>query len=54
MGAPEHPEDFVCLQAEDLTIHLAKEIWEQLKPGQSKLLLGVSGYGRFWLHLPGR
>jgi len=52
MGAPDHPEDFVRLQAEDLTIYLARDIYERLRPGQSKLLLGVSGYGRFWLGLP--
>ena len=51
MGAPDHPEEFVRLQAEDLTIYVARDIWGQIKPGQSKLLLGVSGYGRFWLHL---
>jgi hypothetical protein len=54
MGAPDHPDEFVRLQAEDLTIYLARDIWEQIKPGQSKLLLGVSGYGRFWLHLAPR
>jgi hypothetical protein len=51
MGAPDQPDDFVRLQAGDLTIYLARDIWEQLKPGQSKLLVAVSGYGRFWLHL---
>lgn len=54
MGNPEHPEGFVRLRAGDLTIYVARDIWEQLKPGQSKLLLGVAGYGRFWLHLTGR
>jgi hypothetical protein len=54
MGAPDQREDFVRLQADDLIIYLAGDIWEQLKPGQSKLLLGVPGYGRFWLHLPAR
>ena len=51
MGAPEQPDNYVRLQAGDLTIYLAKDIWSQIKPGQSKLLVGVSGYGRFWLHL---
>jgi hypothetical protein len=51
MGAPDHPDEFVCLRANDLTIYLARDIWDQLKPGQSKLLMGVSGYGRFWMHL---
>jgi hypothetical protein len=51
MGAPDQPDDFVRLQAEDLTIYLARDIWEQIKPGQSELLVGVSSYGRFWLHL---
>ena len=54
MGAPDHPDDYVCLQAEDLTIYVARDIWEKIRPGQSRLLLGVSGYGRFWLHLMGR
>ncbi len=54
MGAPDQPDDFVRLQAEDLTIYLARDIWEQIKPGQTKLLLGVFGYGRFWLYLATR
>jgi hypothetical protein len=51
MGAPEQPEGYVRLQAEGLTIYLAKDIWSGIKPGQSEVLVGVSGYGRFWLHL---
>lgn len=51
MGAPDHADDFVRLHAEGLTIYVAKDIWKQIKPGQSQLLVGVSGYGRFWLHL---
>lgn len=53
MGAPDQPDNFVRLRAGDLTIYLAKDILGQMKLGQSKLLVGVSGYGRFWLHLPG-
>lgn len=51
MGAPEQPDNYARLQAEGLTIYLAKDIRSQIKLGQSKLLVGVSGYGRFWLHL---
>ncbi|MGQ9494073.1 MAG: hypothetical protein ACUVR2_09960 [Anaerolineae bacterium] len=51
MGIPERPEDFVRLAADDLAIYLSKDIWDNLKPRQSKLLVAVSGYGRFWIYL---
>ncbi|MBC7233517.1 MAG: hypothetical protein H5T68_09805 [Chloroflexi bacterium] len=51
MGEPERPEDFVRLEADDLAIYLSKGIWENLKPRQTKLLVAVSGYGRFWIYL---
>jgi len=51
MGEPDDREDFVFLQADDLQIYLSRDIWEKLKPTQSKLLVAVAGYGRFWLHL---
>jgi hypothetical protein len=50
MGAPDHPDDFVRLRADDVTIYVSSQVWNSLKPGQSKLLVGISGYGRFWLH----
>lgn len=51
MGEPENPEKFMRLAAGDLTIYVAQDIWASLKPKQSQLLVAVSGYGRFWLHL---
>jgi len=30
---------------------VSREIWDSLKPQQSKLLVAVLGYGRFWLYL---
>jgi hypothetical protein len=51
MGEPDSLEGFIHLRADDLSIYVAQEIWDELKPGQSKLLLAVSGYGRFWLYL---
>jgi len=51
MGAPDQPEDFVPLEVDDLVIYLSREIWDSLKPDQSRLLVAVSGYGRFWLYL---
>ncbi len=51
MGAPEHVEEFECLQAGDLVIYLARHIIEKLRPGQSKLLVALAGYGRFWMYL---
>ena len=39
------------LEVDDLVIHLSREIWDSLTPGQSKLLVAVPGYGRFWLYL---
>jgi len=51
MGEPDNPDNFVGLEADDLTIYISREIWDGLKPGQSKLLVAVSGYGRFWVYL---
>ena len=53
MGTPDRPEEYVRLQAEDLTLYLARDIWERLTPGEA-LLVGVSGYGRFRLQVEGR
>jgi hypothetical protein len=51
MGAPEHVEEFERLQAGDLVVYLARHIVEKLRPGQSKLLVALAGYGRFWMYL---
>jgi len=51
MGMPDRLEDFVPLEAEGLVIYLSRDIWDSRKPGQTKLLIAVPGYGRFWLHL---
>jgi len=51
MGAPDAPGDFVRLQVDDLTVFVAQEIWGKLKPRQSKLLVALQGYGRFWVLL---
>ncbi len=51
MGVPDRSDDFVRLQADDLTVFVAQEIWGKLKPQQSKLLVSLQGYGRFWVHL---
>jgi len=51
MAEPDNPKDFLCLQASDLTIFVSTEIWDSMKPRQSKLLVAVAGYGRFWLYL---
>ncbi|MGC8786001.1 MAG: hypothetical protein ACP5Q1_01075 [Anaerolineae bacterium] len=51
MGKPEHPENFVRLEANDLAIYISKDIWESLRPRQTKLLVAVSSYGRFWIYL---
>lgn len=51
MGEPDNPEQFVRLQADDLYIYVSREIWYKLKPRQSKLLVAVGGYGRYWLYL---
>jgi hypothetical protein len=53
-SGPDNTQDFVRLWAEDLTIYVARDIWEQIKPGQSRLLLSVAGNRRFWLHLAPR
>jgi len=51
MGAPEHMAEFERLQAGDLVIYLARDITEKLQPGQSRLLVALPGYGRFWMYL---
>ena len=51
MGAPDVPDDYVRLKADDLAVFVAKEIWGKLTPRQSKLLVALQGYGRFWVHL---
>jgi hypothetical protein len=51
MGEPDNPKEFVQLSAGELGIYVSREIWDAIKPGQSKLLIAVPGYGRFWLHL---
>jgi len=51
MGEPDSLEGFIHLQADDLSIYLSQGIWDELKPAQSKLLVAVSSYGRFWLYL---
>lgn len=51
MGEPDKSEKFVRLQADDLRIYVSREVWDKRKPGQSKLLVAVAGYGRFWLYL---
>ena len=39
------------LAVDDLTVYVSREIWDGLKSDQSKFLVAVCGYGRFWLHL---
>jgi hypothetical protein len=51
MGAPDEPQGFVRLQAGELEVYLSRDIWDGIRPGQEKLLLAVSGYGRFWLYI---
>ncbi len=51
MGEPDKPERFVRLRADDLLVYVSKDIWGKLKPRQSKLLVAVAGYGRYWLYL---
>jgi hypothetical protein len=41
----------VVLEADDLTLYLASDIWQGVKPGQQKLLVALSGFGRFWVYL---
>jgi len=53
MGEPDNVGNFVRLDADDLTIYVSREIWDSLKPQQSKLLVAVPGYGRFWVYLEG-
>ena len=53
MGEPEDREKFVPLEADGLTIYVSREIMDGLKPHQSKILVAVSGFGRFWIHLQG-
>ena len=51
MGGPDNPERFTRLDVDDLKVYVARDIWDELKPRQTKLLVAVSGYGRFWIYL---
>ncbi len=51
VGKPDDAGDYVTLQADELTLYVARDILGGLKPDEAKLLVGVSGYGRYWLHL---
>ena len=51
MGKPGDPTAFVQLKAGDLVVYVSKEVWDGMQPGQSKLLVAVSGFGRFWIHV---
>jgi len=51
MGEPDNPKDSTRFEVDDLTVYVSREILDALTAGQSKLLIAVAGYGRFWLHL---
>ena len=51
MAEPDDPAVYVRLAVDDLVLFVSPEIWDGVEPGQSRLLVAVSGYGRFWLHL---
>lgn len=51
MGEPEDPSQFVRLQADDLTIFVARPLLEKLELGASQMAFYLAGYGRFWLAL---
>jgi hypothetical protein len=53
MGAPDHPNEFVRVVAEDLTLFLSRDVLSSLKPRQTRFLVAVGGYGRFWIELVG-
>ena len=41
----------MVLEADDLALYLASDIWRNIDPGQQKLLVAVSGFGRFWVYI---
>ncbi|HEY68309.1 MAG TPA: hypothetical protein G4N97_08585 [Thermoflexia bacterium] len=49
MGTPDDPEGFVQFEVGDLTVYVARELLEKLKPGADRMPFYIDGYGRFWL-----
>lgn len=49
MGTPDVPERFVCFEAGELTIYVAQELMQELKPEAERIAFYIDGYGRFWL-----
>lgn len=49
MGEPDDVAQFRRFQAEDLTIFIARALFDRLEPGAMQMPFYISGYGRFWL-----
>lgn len=51
MGRPDDLEDFVCFDADDVTVYVSRELLARQKPGTRRLRFYIDGYGSFWLEL---
>lgn len=51
MGKPDNIDDFIRLDADDITIYISRELLERQEPGTRRLPFYIDGYGRFWLRL---
>ena len=50
MGAPDDPEEFVCLQADDITVYISRRLLsEKVKAGAVEMFFYIDGYGRHTL-----
>jgi hypothetical protein len=46
MGTPDNLEEYVRLDADDLTIYVARPLLEKLALGAKQMLFYIDGYGR--------
>jgi len=48
-GRTRQSRRFICFEAGDLTIYVAREFLEKLETGVQQMPFYIDGYGRFWL-----
>jgi len=53
MEKPEYPENFIQFSAEDLTIYIEKNAWEDVKDDK-EITFKVHNYGEFVINFAGQ
>lgn len=54
MGRPDNLEEFVRLDADDVTVFVRRELLDRHGRETRRLRFYIDGYGSFWLKLPER